>query len=183
MLAGNFIGGVPGCKWQDGCIHVPIEDVNAAFCQRMCATGSIVIAPSDQSFPRGLKDVAASGHVSEALWDEMIGDMLVQAKDHADNLMICWSVGALLSCGICYIPWNRKRDATTAWRQPFIDKWNATDLFNGALSFGWKKKTAGVDDEAFTYLVELRILVAMLEAKPVRSGPVAPDAVTMDEVR
>ena len=29
MLAGKFIGGMPGCKWQDGCIHVPIEDVSA----------------------------------------------------------------------------------------------------------------------------------------------------------
>lgn len=183
MLAGNFVGGMPGCKWQDGCVHIPIEDVNAAHCQRMCATGAIVIARGDQSFPKGLKDVAAAGLVSEALWDEMIGDMLATAKDHTDNLMCCWSVGALVSCGICYIPWMRKGKATTAWRQKFIDKWNAPDHFNGALSFGFRKVTAGIDDEAFTYLVELKILVAMLEAKPRRDVPAAPDAAKMDQVR
>ena len=183
MLAGNFVGGIPGCKWQDGCIHVPIEDVNGSHCQRMCASGDIVIAPDDQSFPKGLKNVAAAGHVSAALWDEMIGDMLATAKAHADNLMCCWSVGALASCGICYIPWRRKVDATTAWRQKFIDKWNAADRFNGALSFGFRKVTAGIDDEAFTYLVELKILVSMLEVKPSRDVPAAPVAAKMDEVR
>ena len=180
MLAGKFIGGMPGCKWQDGCIHVPIEDVSAQYCQRMCATGAIVIAREDQGFPKGLRDVAAAGRVSEALWDEMIADMLATAADHTDNLICCWSFAALLSLGMCYICWSRKVQSLTAWRQKFVDKWNAGDRFNGALSFGYVKKTAGIDDESFTYLVELKVHVAMLELK---DAPAAPGAVKMEEAR
>ena len=52
--------------------------------------------------------------------------------------------------------------------------------FNGALSFGYVKKTAGIDDESFTYLVELKVHVAMLELK---DAPAAPGAVKMEEAR
>ena len=76
------VGGIPGAKWQDGCVHIRASDEGTACCGKTCGTTGVIVL-ADRGFPVGLR-----GRMSESLWNEFIDD--IEEQGAANRQPYCY---------------------------------------------------------------------------------------------